>query len=83
MIWATRWKVKRRIPYTRRGIARIPCIRCGSPAKFQWNLCSDGGHYRPLCLACDVALNRLVLAWMGHPEAQALANSYQAKKEAE
>jgi len=26
--------------------------------------------YRPLCLACDVALNELVLQWMGFPDWQ-------------
>lgn len=55
----------RRRPYTDAGIKRVPCARCGSPARYQWNICSDGNLFRPICEACDVALNRLVLRWMG------------------
>lgn len=70
------WQRERRKPYTARGVQRLPCIRCGGRATFQWQICSDGNNYRPLCVACDVALNRLVLDWMGHPNAQALSNAY-------
>lgn len=55
----------RRKPYTARGIRRVPCFRCGKPARFQWQICADGNLYRPICWACDVALNRVVLEFMG------------------
>ena len=58
----------RRRPYTAIGIRRLPCTRCGSPSRFQWQICSDGNLYRPLCAACDVELNRMVLEWVGFPD---------------
>lgn len=75
-----RWKKKRHAPYTERGISRVLCIRCGSPASFQWQICSDGNQYRPLCTDCDIGLNLLVLEWMGHPNAQELVAKYKASK---
>lgn len=78
----TGWHVKRPEPYTALGIRRLRCIRCGAPAMFQWQICSDGNQHRPLCLDCDVALNRLVLDWMGHPDAQVLGDRYELAKRA-
>ena len=74
------WSKKRREPYTAAGIRRIGCVRCGGQAMFQWNVCSDGNNYRPLCAGCDVALNRMVLRWMRHPEAKKLGDAYAAQK---
>jgi hypothetical protein len=69
----------RRRPYTKRGILRVPCARCGEPSRFQWNVCADGNRYRGVCLACDVALNDLVLRWMGDPEADAKIAAYRER----
>ena len=55
----------RRKPYTNKGIERIPCIRCGKPSFHQWQICSDGRLFRPLCSVCDVKLNVMVLRWIG------------------
>lgn len=55
----------RRQPYTDAGVRRLPCFRCGRPAMHQWSACADGNLWRPICLACDIELNRMVLAWMG------------------
>lgn len=55
----------RKEPYTSIGILRMACVRCGDQAQFQWNACADGNLWRPICLECDVALNKLVLQWMG------------------
>lgn len=55
----------RKRPYTARGIRRLKCVRCGKQAHATWNACADGNIRRPLCLDCDVALNELVLRWMG------------------
>lgn len=54
----------RRKPYTEIGISRLPCFRCGEKAHHQWQICADGNLYRPVCLDCDIALNKLVLRWM-------------------
>lgn len=76
------WLTKRPDPYTEIGVRRLACIRCGDRAVFQWSICADGNNHRPLCVACDVALNRLVLRWMRHPEADVLADRYEASKRA-
>jgi len=55
----------RKQPYTEKGIERLPCIRCGEKALHQWQICSDGRLFRPLCIHCDIALNELVLRWIG------------------
>jgi len=58
----------RRKPYTKIGIRRLPCCRCGKPAAQQWQVCADRNLFRPLCTHCDIGLNRLVLRWMGDPD---------------
>lgn len=59
---------KRKTPYTEEGIKRMACLRCGQPASEQWQICSDGNVYRPICLACDIELNEMVLKFMGFPD---------------
>ena len=66
----------RKTPYTQRGLSRLKCIRCGARASTQWQVCSGGNTYRPLCRSCDIALNQLVLVWMNHPDAQKLLEKY-------
>lgn len=58
----------RKKPYTYAEIEHLKCIRCGSLACATWNICSDNGLYRPVCRACDIDLNRLVLQWAGFPD---------------
>ncbi len=65
-------------PYTDRGVARLPCARCGAKSRFQWNACADGNLWRPLCLECDIAINLLVLTWIGDPDAESKVASYRA-----
>jgi len=72
------WHIRRPEKYTQRGIQRLQCIRCGGPAVHQWQVCSDGNNWRPLCLPCDIALNELVLEWFKHPRAKVLAAEYRA-----
>ena len=55
-------------PYTVRGIKRIKCFRCGAQAYSTWQIYADGGQYRPICKACDVALNEMALKFMGFPD---------------
>lgn len=68
---------RRRTPYTETGICRLVCVRCGASAVHQWNICAEGNNFRPLCIACDVALNRLVLEWSRHPDAKELGDRYE------
>jgi hypothetical protein len=75
-----KWALSRRKPYTNIGIRRLRCVRCEGQAVFQWNICSDHNNFRPICAPCDVALNRLVLDWIGHPNAAALIERYASEK---
>lgn len=61
---------KRKIPYTEEGIKRMACQRCGKPSSFQWQICSDGNVFRPICLDCDIELNETVLRFMNFPDWQ-------------
>ena len=54
-------------PYTEAGVQRLPCSRCGHPAKHQWRVCADG-CFRPVCTECDIRLNSLVLAFLCVPD---------------
>jgi hypothetical protein len=72
--WPTGNRTK---PYTEAGIKRLKCVRCGQRAYSTWQACADGGFHRPLCLDCDIALNRMVLIWMAHPWATQLAAEYE------
>lgn len=73
----TGWSVSRKKPYTEIGISRKRCIRCGEEAFSQWQVCADGGNFRPLCKQCDIDLNGLVLDWMKHPEADKAMRKYE------
>lgn len=56
----------RKRPYSPRGLRRLTCVHCGSPAVTQqWAICADGNVYRPFCTPCDVMLNAIVLEFMG------------------
>jgi len=75
-----KWAIERKRPYTKIGIRRLGCIRCGKPADCQWQICADGNNYRPLCSQCDVKINAMVLRWMKHPHAELIARIYLQKK---
>ena len=70
----------RRKPYTQAGIERLPCVRCGAPAHASWQACADNRLHRPICLRCDIALNELVLQWMGDPDWRAKMKVYKEKQ---
>lgn len=65
-------------PYTRIGVQRLPCLRCGQPAKCQWCVCADG-CYRPVCAECDIRLNSLVLAFLRVPDRAKTIADYQER----
>lgn len=54
----------RRKPYTAIGVRRLKCVRCGEPAVHQWQICSDGNLYRPICNECDAGLNELAMQYV-------------------
>lgn len=70
----------RRKPYTALGIARVHCFRHPTrKAVHQWNCCANGNRWIPICLQCDVDLNRMVLRWFRLPGRHALMAKYRAK----
>jgi hypothetical protein len=72
-------KHRRRKPYTAIGIRRVPCRRCGRPSQYQWQICSDGNVWRGLCARCDIALNRLVLRFIGDRDIEHKMAAYRAR----
>jgi len=70
------WEIKRKSGYSQSGIKKKKCIRCGNPADAQWQICSDGNNYRPICNDCDIELNRTVLVFMRHPNVDGLMRKY-------
>lgn len=66
----------RTTPYTKIGIKRVPCARCGEKSHAQWNICAIGKSYQGLCNACDIDLNALVLDFIKHPEKEVLMKHY-------
>ncbi len=71
----------RRTPYTDKGIRRIKCWRadCNNRAAFQWQACADGRAFRPVCAECDVAINAMVLDFMGDPDREAKMAAYRQR----
>ena len=60
----------RRKPYTEIGIKRLKCFRCKKNAHTQWQICADRNQWRPICVMCDIDLNRLVLEFMRDPDVE-------------
>lgn len=77
----TQWDIERPEPYTAAGLRRKKCIRCGKPATTQWQICSDGNNYRPLCFRCDIKLNRLVLDFAMDPASEYKICKYMTRHE--
>lgn len=69
-------------PYTVIGIRRLKCFRCGNRGHASWQACADERIFRVLCLECDIALNELVLKWMGDPKTDEKMQRYRQKLEA-
>ena len=69
----------RRQPYSARGIARVPCVKCGRPSAHQWRICATGA-WSAVCLDCDIAINRMVAEWaFGRQRADELIARYAQK----
>ena len=78
-LWKKRINQMRTKPYTAIGIKRKKCIRCGKQAATQWQICSDGNQYRPLCTDCDIELNKTVLEFMGFKNSEKMIENYKLK----
>jgi len=65
----------RRKPYTRIGLRRLSCVRCGDPAARQVVFPIDG-LWRPLCTECDEKLNLLYLVFMCDPDIEKKIDEY-------
>jgi hypothetical protein len=76
-------RVGRRKPYTAVGIRRLKCQRCKAPALATWDCCANNNLYVPLCLGCDIELNRLVMDFFKIPGRRALLRKYEREKRVE
>lgn len=63
-------QIGRRKPYTAIGISRVPCARCGKPARFQWQCCANANRWLGVCEDCDIALNGLVIRFFRFDDAK-------------
>lgn len=67
-------------PLTVADVGRRLCARCRRRRGHAvWNICADGGRNRPICKACDLELNALVLLWMGIRDWRAKLGRYARK----
>ena len=76
----------RKKPYTRRGLSRVRCVHCKTaPASEQWrkDFCADNNEiaWMPLCLACDVILNEMLLRFFDVPDVAEKMARYVESKE--
>lgn len=71
----------RKKPYSEIGIRRLKCFRsyCNNVPEQQWNICADDNVYRPICNACDIELNIMVLKFMGFKKWQAKIDKYKLR----
>ncbi len=65
----------RRKPYTRIGLRRLSCVRCGDPASRQVVFPVDG-LWRPVCVKCDEELNLICLVYLGDPDIDSKIEEY-------
>ena len=70
--------------YYEEELPTTPCFRCGAtPSAYTWTICSDGNRYRPICLPCDIALQEVVLLFMGFKNWRSKLERYKARVAAE
>ncbi len=55
-------------PYTKAGVKRVPCARCGFPGHASWNICADNigsrAQFRALCAECDIRMNEIAMNYV-------------------
>ncbi len=72
--------VGRKKPYTEIGIRRLKCRRCGKKCVAQWSACANNMQYIPMCLDCDIEINRMVLEYFNIPNRKLLMKEYIVRK---
>jgi len=65
----------RKTPYTRIGLKRLSCVRCGDPAARQVVFPVDG-LWKPLCVRCDEELQLIFLVYLGDPDIDSKIERY-------
>lgn len=76
-------KPGRKRPYTSTGIKRIPCCRCGKPAKYQWNCCALDNRWLGLCEDCDIKVNDWFLKFANVRDRKPLMERYKRRVQEE
>lgn len=71
----------RKKPYTEKQLVKIPCVSCGKPSFFQWQLnCCAAPHLRGsyfgVCPKCDIKLNKHTLEFRNIPDKENLLKEY-------
>lgn len=69
-------RVGRVKPYTALGIRRVKCQRCSGKAHAQWDCCANGNRNIPVCVDCDIELNRLAMDFFKIPDRKRLLAKY-------
>ena len=71
-------------PYTKRGLRRVPCVRCGKPSSEQFfaSMCAMNGRkvWVGICAGCDADLNGMVLSFLKIPDTAGLMAEYRRKQ---
>jgi NAD-dependent SIR2 family protein deacetylase len=68
-------------PYTRRSIKRAQCVRCGERASDAFTICAAGTHRQlPVCKECDIAINAMIVRFLGFPDAEQMIETYARKR---
>ena len=61
--------------YTRIGLQRLSCVRCGDPASRQVRFSVDG-LWKPVCKRCDEELQLLFLIYVDDPDIDSKIERY-------
>lgn len=69
----------RRKPYTKRGISRVPCFKCGKPSTQQWRICALG-EWLGVCTECDIEMNLVVLKFIFGRNYKKFIDKYRKKR---
>jgi len=61
--------------YTKIGLRRLSCVRCGDPAARQVRFSVDG-LWKPVCRQCDEELQLIFLVYLGDPDIDSKIERY-------
>lgn len=68
----------RKLPYTEKGITRMQCAitACNNQAYYQWKICSNNNLFTPICVDCDIMINKIFLKLIAGKNFDKLINKY-------